>query len=66
MQKESYTLEAKPAHSVEAWWVLVLTCINDQPEKFMENERTINSHENYLRNMLLLGMYNGNDRLQRE
>jgi len=40
--KDPYPFEGKPGDDFEAWWIMVQTFIQDQPEKFDETGRTIN------------------------
>jgi hypothetical protein len=40
--KNPFPFEGKPGEYFEAWWILVQTFIQDQPEKFDDSGRTIN------------------------
>jgi len=43
MLKDPYPFEGKPRDDFEAWWIMGQMFIQDQPEKFDETGRTINS-----------------------
>jgi hypothetical protein len=40
--KDPYPFEGMPGEDFDAWWIIVQTCIQDQPEKFDDSRRTIN------------------------
>jgi hypothetical protein len=40
--KDPYPFEAMPGEDFDAWWIIVQTFIQDQPEKFDNSGRTIN------------------------